>query len=190
MRTDEIDHTDAIVITHEHIDHFDPETVYELQKKTGAEVLTTPFVAKRLRVAPAGRIKTLAVGDSASIKDIELYAGYSYHPGHGPLSFLITANGIRIFHPSDSDAYPGMKQLGETFKPEILLYFGTSLENGVEIAKLIQPNVTMVCSVEPSSLIERFREDMADALPGTGVETLKRFEIHQYVRVEKVVKSS
>ena len=39
---------DAIVITHEHSDHFDPELVRELQKRTNASILTTPFVAERL----------------------------------------------------------------------------------------------------------------------------------------------
>ena len=185
MSTDEVNRIDAIVITHEHIDHFDPETVYEMQKNTCASVITTPFISQRLRVVSPDKIKTLNVGDSVAIKDVELYAGYSYHPGNAPLSFFITANGITMFHPSDSDAYPGMRQLGETFKPEILLYFGTSLENGAHIAKLVRPRVTVVCHVEPPSLIQQFRDTLADELPETRVETIKRFEIYRYPGPDK-----
>jgi hypothetical protein len=61
-----------------------------------------------------------------------------------------------MYHPSDSDAYPGMKHIGETFGPEILLYFGTSLENWIQIAKLVRPKVTIVGYVEPSSLVQEF----------------------------------
>jgi len=180
INIDETGQIDAIVITHEHIDHFDPETVYELQKKTNAAVLTTPFIAQRLRVVSPDKVKTLSVGDSAAIKDIDLYADYSYHPGHAPLSFFIAANGITIYHPSDSDVYPGMRQLRETFKPEILIYFGTSLENGARIAKLIEPKVIVVCFVEPAVLIQQFKQSLADELPGIRVKTIKRFEIYQH----------
>ncbi len=182
MRVDGTIAIDAIVITHEHIDHFDPETVYELQKKTNAAVLATPFVTKRIRIVSSGKIKPLKIGDSAWIRDIALYTAYSFHPGHDPLSFFIKAHGITMFHPSDSDAYPGMKQLGETFRPELMLYFGTSFENGVRIAKLIRPKIVLVYDVRPYLLIRQFKEALSHELPGGRLETMKQFEVYHLER--------
>ena len=58
---------DAIVVTHEHLDHFDPELVRKLQRKTGALILTPPFVAQILRKEET---KALEVGDSLFLKDV------------------------------------------------------------------------------------------------------------------------
>jgi L-ascorbate metabolism protein UlaG (beta-lactamase superfamily) len=179
---DDVSHLDAIVITHEHLDHFEPETVDELHKKTDATVLTTPFIAERLGDLPRRKIGAMAIGDCTRVKDIDICAVYCDHPGNTPLSFFIRTGGISIFHPGDSDAYPEMKSLGEKYAPDLLLYFGTSLENGGQIARLIQPERVVVYDVEPLFLIQRFRENLAAFLPGTGVETIKRYEIYRYTK--------
>ena len=167
---------DAIIITHEHYDHFDPKSALELQRQTQAIILTTPFVARSLL---SDRVKALKVGDSFTLKGVKLYAEHCEHPANQPLSFVIEAEGITLYHPSDSDPFPGMIGLREKYKPELLLYWGTSMENGVEIAKLIKPEIILSYD-DSSGSPQRFREIANREILGIRIETIKQSEIYQY----------
>jgi L-ascorbate metabolism protein UlaG (beta-lactamase superfamily) len=168
---------DAIVVTHEHFDHFAPELVRELQKKTNATVLTTPFVAQRLG---GEKTKALKVSDSFAFKDVEFHAERCDHPANQPLSFIIsTKSGITIYHPSDSDPFPEMAELEEKHKPNILVYLGTSFRNAAQIAKLVKPKVVLSFYTDKESQ-RKFIETMKEEVPKTQAKVIKRFEIYQY----------
>ncbi len=170
-------HADLLVITHEHSDHFAPELVRSLQKKIGALVLSTAFVAQRLSGA---KTKILNVGDSFAARDFELHAERCEHSANQPLSFVIsTESGITIYHPSDSECFPEMARLRETYKPDILLYSGTSLKNAVQIAKLINPRVVVSYYTDAESQ-KRFTALLRSESPGTEAETIRRFEIFRF----------
>jgi len=163
---------DAIVITHEHLDHFDPHLVAECQAKLGIPVLTTPFVAQRL----PGKAKVLSVGDSVSVGDIELFAERCDHPANEPLSFVISAkSAATIYHPGDSQPFPEVTELREKYRLDVLLYSGTSVENAIEIAKLIKPPV-IVSYYNDRNWAERFRRQVSSQVPQTEVRLLRRFE--------------
>lgn len=177
IRLEEHIQADAIVVTHEHSDHFDPEIVAELQKRTNALILTTPFVAQRLS---KGKAEALKVGDSVVIKDIELHAERCDHPANQPLSFVIsTQSGITIYHPSDSEPFPEMAELRERYKPDVLLYWGTPFKNAVQIAKLVKPQIVLSYYTDVESA-RRFTREMIQEAPDTETKVLKRFEIYQY----------
>jgi len=177
IKLEEYIQADVIAITHEHSDHFEPELVKGLQKKTDALVLTPPFVAQRL---PSEKVKSLGVGDSFKIKDVKLHAEYCEHPANQPLSFVIsTESGITIYHPNDSNPFGGMAELRERFKPDILLYFGTSLENASQIARLVRPQVILSYYADMESQ-RRFTNKVEKEAPRTNAKIVKRFEIYQY----------
>ncbi len=177
IKLEEYIQADAIVVTHEHSDHFDPELVRELQKKTNATVLTTPFVAQRLR---GEQTKALKVGDSFGLKDTELYAERCDHPANQPLSFIIsTKSGITIYHPSDSDPFPEMAELEKKYKPDVLAYLGVSLGNAAQITKLVKPQAVVSCYTDGESQ-RKFIEVMKKEMPRTQAKLIKRFEIYQY----------
>jgi len=177
IRLEEYIQADVIVVTHEHLDHFDPELVSGLQKKTNATILTTPFVAQRLR---GEKTKALKVGDSFAFKDVELHAERCDHPAKQPLSFITsTKDGITVYHPSDSDPFPEMAELEKKYKPDILLYLGTSLVNAAQIAKLVKPQVAVSCYTDMESG-RKFIEAMRREAPKTQAKMVRRFEIYQY----------
>ena len=166
---------DAIIITHEHYDHFDPKSAIELQRQIQAIILTTPFVARSLL---NNRVKALSVGDSFTIKEVKLYAEHCEHPAKQPLSFIIEAEGVTLYHPSDSDPFPEMIRLKEKYKPELLLYWGTSFKNAAEIARLICPRI--IISYDDNSGSPQRPEAINREALGTEVQTLKQFEVYQY----------
>ena len=177
VKLEEYIQADVIVVTHEHSDHFASELVRELQKKTNATVLTTPFVAQRLG---GEKTKALKVSDSFAFKDVEFHAGRCDHPANQPLSFIIsTKSGITIYHPSDSDPFPEMAELEEKHEPNILVYLGTSFRNAAQIAKLVKPKVVLSFYTDKESQ-RKFIETMKEEVPKTQAKVIKRFEIYQY----------
>ena len=168
---------DAIVITHEHLDHFDPVLAMELHRKTKAPILTTPFVARSL---PGGNVKALKVGDCFAVKDVKLHALRCDHPANEPLSFAIsTRTGITVYHPGDSDPFPEMAEIVSEYRPAIVLYVGTSLGNAARIARLVKPR-TIVSYYTDAESQRRLNELIQKEAPGTKARTIKRFEIYQY----------
>ena len=167
---------DAIIITHEHSDHFDPTLALELQRQAQAIILTTPFVAKSL---PSGRVKALKVGDSFNVKGVKLYAEHCEHPANQPLSFVIETEGVTLYHPSDSDPFPEMVRLREKYKPELLLYWGTSFKNAAEIVRLICPKI-IISYDDNSGSPQRLIEEINKEALGIKLQTLKQLEVYQY----------
>lgn len=177
VSADEYIQADAIVITHEHLDHFDPELVRGWQRKAGAPILTTPFVARSLSNE---NTTTLRVGDSLTIRDIELRALRCDHPANEPLSFIIkTGSGLTIYHPSDSDPFAEMAEIGREYKPDILVYVGTSTTNAAQIARLTKPQIAVSLYTDAESE-KKFIEAIRKEAPATQAKVVKRFEIYQY----------
>ena len=177
IRLEEDIQADAFVITHEHLDHFEPELVSDLRSRTNAAILTTPFIARRLTGEKA---EALRVGDSLVIKDIELHAERCDHPGSEPLSFIIsTESGIVIYHPSDSEPFPEMAELRERFEPDMLLFWGTTFRKAAQMAKLVQPRIVLSYYTDAESA-RRFAGEMERWSPETEAKLLKRFEIFHY----------
>lgn len=144
IKVDEVASADAVIITHEHSDHLNVPLVKELQRKTDAVVITTPFVARLLRGVPSEALRPLESGESTSIKGDTLFAWPSVHPGRQPLSFLLqTAEGVRLYHPSDSDPFPEMGGLVREGELDLLLYLGASLEKALQIVDLVRPRTLL-----------------------------------------------
>ena len=161
---------DAIIITHEHSDHFDKKLALEMQRRSNATIITTPFVAQRLeRVGE--KVKGLRVGESVMIKDVTFYAEYCEHPANQPLSFIIKTNAVTIYHPDDSSPFPEMKEIGKRYEPDMVLYMGTSSEGLIKITEMVRPSV-VVSYFDP-----RFAD--LEILPAE-LKMLKQFEILRY----------
>lgn len=182
---DDVPEADAIVITHEHYDHLDGGLAESLQRRTGAVVVTTPFVANQLGRVPTDRLRALRVGESTTVKGTRLDAYRSDHPGRQPLTFMVTTDvGVVVYHSSDSRPFAGMRGLGERHRPDIALCTvgiapGTSPRSGAEIARLVRPKVAIPYHTDRMGALRRFAE-MLRGEPGVRVRVLRRFQVYQY----------
>ncbi|RLI05403.1 hypothetical protein DRO26_02305 [Candidatus Bathyarchaeota archaeon] len=186
IRPEEISQVNIIVVTHEHYDHFEAELVKEIQKKTNAVIVTTPYVASQLKNVPTASIKQLKIGESITFGEVRLNAERSNHPGNQPLSFMVTMeNGLKIYHSSDSRPYPEMKSLGEKYKPDLAFCTvgiapGASPMSGVEIAKLVKPKVAIPYHTDEPKQLQMFAELLKKEEPTIKVKVLKKLEVYQY----------
>jgi L-ascorbate metabolism protein UlaG (beta-lactamase superfamily) len=161
---------DLVIVTHEHIDHFDRRLVVEIHDRTNAIVLTTPFVAQQLTGLPG--VVPLYPGDSYQMKEVSIYAENCVHAANDPVTLVIqTDRGVAVFHPCDSDFFPELTAIREKYKPQIMIYTGSSEQNLTAISAAICPDV-IVANAYP--MLKEFN------IPGTMVKTLKQSEWFLY----------
>ena len=170
MRFQDQDKIDLIIITHEHSDHFEPDLIIELQKKTDALVLTTPFVAQKLKKMKT-YVKPLKVGDSFILDTATFCAEHSNHPANQPLSFVVCNEIATIYHPNDSRPFPEMSLIARKHSPDIMIYTGNLIGAIPEIVDLIKPGLIVTY---PDPRLKHI--DM----PGVAVKALKPGEISIY----------
>jgi len=162
---------DLILITHDHRDHASPDDVARILKPETI-IVTIAAAAEKL----AGQIKTVKAGEELTVKGIAIRAlpaynltkfrspGVPFHPREsGHVGYLITVDGVRIYHPGDSDFVPEMSGLA----PDVALLpvsgtYVMTAEEAVEAAAAIRPRVAIPMHVGEGigSLAdaERFRE--------------------------------
>jgi len=186
IRSSDVPRADAIVITHEHVDHFEGGLTRDIQRQTGATVVTTPFVAEQLRAVPSEKLRALRAGKVITIGNVQLNTMPSDHPGNQPLTFMITTeDNIRIYHSSDSRPFSEMKRIGEKYKPDIAFCTvdmapGTSPRSGAEVARLVQPKVAIPYHTDRGSPLQEFAAILKREAPQITAKILQRFEVYKY----------
>jgi L-ascorbate metabolism protein UlaG (beta-lactamase superfamily) len=101
---------DIILVSHEHFDHCSPEDIAKI-KKQSTIIITEPRAAARL----AGNVKTVQPGQTLTLDGFTVQAVRAYntnkkfHPqANSWLGFIVTVEGVRIYHAGDTDYIPEM----------------------------------------------------------------------------------
>jgi L-ascorbate metabolism protein UlaG (beta-lactamase superfamily) len=142
----EAEPADIILITHPHFDHCSSDDI-EKVKKPSTIFVTEAESAKKL----AGDVRVVKPGDRLNIMgiDIEAVPAYNtdkdFHPkNNGWLGFIITIDGVRVYHAGDTDLIPEMENLSVDIAllPVSGTYVMTAAE-AIEAAKKIKPKVAI-----------------------------------------------
>lgn len=142
----ECEPADIILISHEHYDHCSPEDVKKIQKDSTV-IVTEAGSARKL----SGDVRVVEPGDKLTVSGvpIETVPAYntnkSFHPKeNGWLGFIITVDGVRIYHAGDTDLIPemGSFQVDIALLPVSGTYVMTA-EEAVEAARIIKPKVAI-----------------------------------------------
>ncbi|RKN37224.1 MBL fold metallo-hydrolase [Streptomyces hoynatensis] len=103
---------EAVLVTHEHPDHFDEGRLRAaLDASPGAEIWTLRSVAERVSAAFPGRVHTVGHGDTFSAAGFEVEVHGELHAVIHPDIPRITNVGYLVdgalFHPGDAFTHPG-----------------------------------------------------------------------------------
>ncbi|MER6287839.1 MBL fold metallo-hydrolase [Streptomyces sviceus] len=103
---------DAILVTHEHLDHFSEERLRAaLDANPAAEIWTLKSVADKIRAAFPGRVHTVGHGDTFTAAGFDVQVHGELHAVIHPDIPRITnvgylVDGGRVFHPGDALTVP------------------------------------------------------------------------------------
>jgi L-ascorbate metabolism protein UlaG (beta-lactamase superfamily) len=110
---DAADGADAVLVTHEHPDHFDEGRLRALLgDRPEVEVWTLRAVADRLAAAFPGRVRTVGGGDAFTAAGFEVQVHGELHAVIHPEIPRVTNVGYlvdgAVFHPGDAFTVPGV----------------------------------------------------------------------------------
>jgi len=186
LKAKNLTNLDAILITHEHYDHLDPQLVSEIQKLTNCSVLADSASTKKLRNAvPSGKLQEIKPGMQTQIGGVRVKAEKSNHPAQAPVTYIITSEDcVKVYHTSDSLPFPELALMGE--KEQFDLVFctvgiapGASPESGYEIARLTKPSLAVPYHTGTVQSQNMFAELLKNNLPKTACLIPQQTKIYQ-----------
>ena len=150
----------------------------------------------------SGMVRPLLPGDAVKVGDVLLTALRCDHAARQPLAFLVrTADGITVYLPGDTTPFPEMAHLpdrpphprslslgvregtdeaGARVRVDILLWMGTALADGAEIARLVRPRVLVTYAITPAAAGARAKGILTEMTPGLEFQALERKRVFVY----------
>ena len=136
---DAFDCVDLVLITHEHLDHFDPPSCHGIATASPqAQFVCPEQIVEQLRAAgvPAERVHGARPGTSLTVSGVRIWpvaakhgihAADAYGFGAGPdgvprfLGYVVELEGVRIYHAGDTIPYDGMVEALRALSPDLAL---------------------------------------------------------------------
>jgi len=147
---------DIILISHEHFDHCSPGVIKKIVS-SNTTIVTTALVKRQLSGTKAKEIRAVKPGqkmliDDVSIETVPAYnlnkfrsPGEVFHAKHEEmLGFIVTMNGVRIYHAGDTDSIPEMQHPNVDIAclPVSGTYVMTA-EEAAEAVKRLRPKIAI-----------------------------------------------
>lgn len=150
IKSKSIRNADAILITHEHYDHFDPRLLVEIHKSTNCLIIADPASTKRLQpMIPSEKLQAVQQGSEVKLDGVTIKAEKCNHTAEAPVTYIITSeDDVKIYHTADSLPFPELALMGQKEKFDVVfctvgIAVGATPETGFEIARLTKPQVAV-----------------------------------------------
>jgi L-ascorbate 6-phosphate lactonase len=145
---------DLYVVTHDHLDHLDPETIRRYPARSETWFVAPRLAARRLRELgiPAARIVAVQAGESQTLGTVEIRGVFALPTGADVIDttgyLLRFANGRSVYHTSDTGVHP-LVLAAAPREPEVMLvpingkWGNPGPEQAAEFAAAVRPRVVV-----------------------------------------------
>lgn len=145
---------DIYIITHDHLDHLDPDTLNQYQYKQDTWFVAPCLTAKKLLTIgiPEKRIVIINAGESKNIKGLEITGVFALPTGADVLDttgyHMKFANGRNVYHTSDTQFHPLLVAAAPR-SPEVMMvpingkWGNPGPEQAAELSHALQPKFVM-----------------------------------------------
>lgn len=168
-----LERINAILITHDHADHFNIDSTIMMQNKTDAYVVANPpaFLVLQGQISGDKLIK-MVPGKAVSLNGINVTAFAAEHPSEMPLFYIIEVDGFRIFDGSDSAFVENLNEVGSRVHIALVPTGDpsptASPTDAFEMIKATKPYVVIPMHGTPEQM-QKFAEIVEDSKMQTNV---------------------
>jgi len=171
---------DVILVSHEHYEHYDANTLEELVGGD-TQLVVPPFVMEQLPANLRSKAIPLANGMASEPGAIHIEATAAYgltdqsaqwHPKGRGNGYVVSVGGRRIYIAGSSDAVPEMRQLKDIDIALLPLYppYALGVDDAIEAVSSFKPEVTYIYQYNSTRIRDEFVEKMKNSNPsGTRV---------------------
>jgi len=107
----ELERADLVLVTHEHFDHMDLKAIKKVRKDETVVVVPSGCMAEGYRTCELD----IGVREEVEGVTIETVPAYnvdkSFHRKGEGVGYIVTIDGVRIYHAGDTDFIPEMKEI-------------------------------------------------------------------------------
>jgi len=136
---------DIICVTHEHFDHFSINDIKRLSS-AGSYLVAAKEIEGKLKGVNFGHVELVTPGRQIEIEGVMIKALPAYnidkefHPKDDEkVGYLITLDGVKVYHAGDSDFIPEMAQLAdEHIDVALLPVSGTYVMDWAEAVRAVE----------------------------------------------------
>ena len=154
--TEAAEKADILLITHEHFDHCSRGVINRIVSPE-TTIITTALVKRQLSGTKVREIRSAKPGQKILVNDVSVETVPAYNlnkfrspcePFHSKqeemLGFIVTINGVRIYHAGDTDSIPEMEGLSVDIAcfPVSGTYVMTA-EEAAEAARRVRPKIAI-----------------------------------------------
>ncbi len=174
-----------ILVTHEHFDHFEKETIEEIASRDNAMVVSHESVLQKLSL-PSNRLKPVNAGDKLGLMKVNIEAVAVHHPhSFYPLGFLLDEGKEKIFHAGDASLTDNFSKI----RANVALLpiggkFTMDCVDGVRATKSLKPDYVVPMHYNTFEQIkcnpEEFRERIDKSILKTLPVILKPGQSHNF----------
>lgn len=174
VRPKSLRNIDALLITHEHYDHFDPRLLTEIQKEANCTIIADPASARKIQhVIPPEMLKEIHPSQEFKMGEVSIKAEKCNHKAQAPVTYIITSEDhVKIYHTADSLPFPELAVIGQREQFDVVFCAvgiapGASPETGFEIARLTKPLIAVPYHTATTQSQKEFAELLKKELPRT-----------------------